>query len=510
MPPTSARELIAAVLDEGSWISWDVEITALPADPAYADDVRRARLSTGLDEAVITGEGRIDGRRVALAGTEFGFLGGSIGVDAADRLVAAVERATAERLPLLASPTSGGTRMQEGTPAFVRMIAIADAVAAHRRAGLPYLVHLRHPTTGGVLASWGSLGHVTSAEPGATVGFVGPRVVEALTGSRLPPDVQSAEHLHDHGLLDAVVPTGALATVAARILRVLDGADAAADGPAPPVVDGDVLLGTDLAAADGAWDSVRRTRRPERPGVADWLASGFTDVTVLSGTGEGEYEPSLLLALARLGGRSVVVLGQDRRRAAATAPLGPAGLRTARRGMRLAEELGLALVTVIDTSGAALTAAAEEGGLAQEIARSLAEQVSLATPTLAVLLGQGAGGAALALLPADRVVAAAHAWLAPLPPEGASAVVHRSADHAAGMAAAQGICAADLTAAGIVDVVVAERPDAADEPEAFLARLTRVVAAELAEVVALDPAARAPQRRARYRGAPHRGVGATS
>ena len=507
MPTTSARELIAAVLDEGTWASWDVAITSLPAEPGYAGDVLRARETTGLDEAVITGEGRIAGRRVAVAGTEFGFLGGSIGVDAADRLVAAVERATAEGLPLLASPTSGGTRMQEGTPAFVRMVAIADAVAAHRRAGLPYLVHLRHPTTGGVLASWGSLGHVTSAEPGATVGFVGPRVVEALTGSRLPPDVQTAEHLHDHGLLDAVVPTGALASVAARILRVLDGVDAVAG---EPVRDGDVLTGADLAAAPDAWDSVRRTRRPERPGVADWLAAGFADVTVLSGTGEGEYEPSLLLALARLGGRGVVVLGQDRRRAAATAPLGPAGLRTARRGMRLAEELGLPLVSVIDTSGAALTAAAEEGGLAQEIARSLAEQVTLATPTLAVMLGQGAGGAALALLPADRVVAAAHAWLAPLPPEGASAVVHRSADRAAAMAAAQGIRAADLAGAGTVDVVVAERPDAADEPEAFLARLTRVVAAELAAVVGLDPAARAAARRSRYRGAEAGGAGASS
>jgi acetyl-CoA carboxylase carboxyl transferase subunit beta len=250
----------------------------------------------------------------------------------------------------------------------------------------------------------------------------------------VPPDVQSAEHLHDHGLSTLSCRPGA-ATVAARILRVLDGADAAPTACAAcrrrrrP-------LGTDLAAADGAWDSVRRTRRPERPGVADWLASGFTDVTVLSGTGEGEYEPSLLLALARLGERSVVVLGQDRRRAAATAPLGPAGLRTARRGMRLAEELGLALVTVIDTSGAALTAAAEEGGLAQEIARSLAEQVSLATPTLAVLLGQGAGSG-LALLPADRVV--------PRPTRGSRRcrrrvprqIVHRSADHAAGMAAAQ-------------------------------------------------------------------------
>ena len=104
---------------------------------------------------------------------EFAFLAGSIGRAAADRLVAAIERATIERLPLVAGPVSGGTRMQEGTPAFVQMVRISQAVAAHKAAGLPYLVYLRHPTTGGVMASWGSLGQVTAAEPGALVGFLG-------------------------------------------------------------------------------------------------------------------------------------------------------------------------------------------------------------------------------------------------------------------------------------------------------------------------------------------------
>ena len=117
---------------------------------------------------------------------EFGFLAGSIGRAAANRLVDGIHRATAEGIPLLAAPTSGGTRMQEGTPAFVQMIAISAALAAHKAAGLPYLVYLRNPTTGGVMASWGSLGHVTVAEPGALVGFLGPRVFEALYGRPFP------------------------------------------------------------------------------------------------------------------------------------------------------------------------------------------------------------------------------------------------------------------------------------------------------------------------------------
>ena len=139
---------------------------------------------------------------------EFGFLAGSIGRAAADRLVAAVERATAEGLPLLAAPVSGGTRMQEGTPAFVQMVRISAAVAAHKAAGLPYLVYLRHPTTGGVMASWGSLGHVTVAEPGALVGFLGPRVYEALYGKPFPEGVQTAENLYAHGIIDAVLAAG--------------------------------------------------------------------------------------------------------------------------------------------------------------------------------------------------------------------------------------------------------------------------------------------------------------
>ena len=125
---------------------------------------------------------------------------------AAERITAAVARATAERLPLLASPSSGGTRMQEGTVAFLQMVKIAAAVELHKRAHLPYLVYLRHPTTGGVFASWGSLGHITVAEPGALIGFLGPRVYEHLYGERFPDGVQTAENLQRHGVIDAVVP----------------------------------------------------------------------------------------------------------------------------------------------------------------------------------------------------------------------------------------------------------------------------------------------------------------
>jgi acyl-CoA carboxylase subunit beta len=488
-----ARQLIGLILDRGSYRSWDGAPLPAPvsADAEYAANLEHARRSTGLDEAVITGEGLIQGRRVALAACEFGFLAGSIGVAAAERLVSCVERATAARLPIVASPASGGTRMQEGTVAFLQMVKISAAVARHRAAGLPYLVYLRHPTTGGVLASWGSLGHVTSAQPGALIGFLGPRVYQALSGSRFPEQVQRAENLFEQGLLDAVVPPEQLAAVTARALRVLmaprEQPHEVPDLPAEEM--GDVP----------AWDSIQRSRRPARPGIRELLRLAATDVTPLHGSGQGERNPGLLIALARFGVMPCVVLGQDRRRQLEGQPLGPAALREARRGMRLAAELGLPLMTVIDTAGAALSREAEEGGLAGEIARCLADLVMLPSPTLCLLLGQGGGGAALAFMPTDRVICAQHGWLSPLPPEGASMILYRSTERAQELAVRQGVRSLDLLRNGIVDRIVSERPDAADEPGPFLGRVGQVIQHALADLLRTPPAGRQESRYQRYR-----------
>lgn len=140
MSRITAAQLRDAVLDEGSFIRWDGEPLAVQVSEEYARELADARTASGLDESVLTGEGRIFGRRVAVVVCEFGFLGGSIGVAAAERITAAMQRATAERLPLLASPSSGGTRMQEGTVAFLQMVKIAAAVRLHKQAHLPYLV----------------------------------------------------------------------------------------------------------------------------------------------------------------------------------------------------------------------------------------------------------------------------------------------------------------------------------------------------------------------------------
>lgn len=464
--PASARALLDLVLDPGSFASWDAPVDHTGFDEGYRATLARAAERSGADESVLTGRGRVHGRPVAFVVSEFAFLAGSIGREAAGRIVAAVRRATDEGLPLLASTSSGGTRMQEGTPAFVRMIEISRALMAHRTAGLPYLVHLRHPTTGGVLASWGSLGHVTVAEPGALVGFLGPKVYEGLYGEPFPPGVQVAEHLAEHGVLDRVVETEDLRGVVDAALGVL--VDPPGERALPRPAD-------TAAPPSDPWPAILATRAAGRAGVRDLLRHGGASTIWLRGTERGEVDDAVVVALTRLDGQPCVVVGQDRTTQNPERPMGPAALREARRGMRLAGELGLPLVTVIDTPGAELSADAEERAVAGEIARCIAGLTTLAVPSVAVLLGQGCGGGALALLGADEVVAAERAWLSPLPPEGASIIVHGDVEHAAAMARLQHVGAAELAGRGIVHHLVAE-PAGQDAPA-----LARAVAAVVAE-----------------------------
>jgi acetyl-CoA carboxylase carboxyl transferase subunit beta len=482
-----APERIALVADPGSFEPWDEDVVS--DDPLRFSDVRpyterltEARERTGLSEAVLTGVMAVDGRPIVVVAGEFGFLGGSIGVATGERVARAIERAIERRLPVLALPASGGTRMQEGAPALMQMAKLAAAANRLREAGLPYLVCLMHPTTGGVLASWGSLGHVTWAEPGALIGFGGPRVVEMLTGEPLPDDVQRAERMLERGLLDDVVAPDELRERVGRVLAVTQAP--LPEGP-PPVVRAE-----DVSAGD-AWASLQRARDPARPTAADLLGVWATHVTPLRGdrAGGGD-DPACLAALARVRGIRCVVVAQPRQRMA------PAGYRKARRAIGTAAELGLPVLTIVDTPGAEMSQAAEEGGLSFAIADCLAALLGSPVPTLAVLAGEGGSGGAIALLAADRVVCAEHASLEAIAPEGASAILYRSTDHAPELAASQGGASWDLARFGIADVVVPE------EPPGFTERLGAVVEAELRALTTADSAARLDSRRRRYRQRP--------
>jgi acetyl-CoA carboxylase beta subunit len=471
MAHLTAQGLLDLVLDEGSFVSWDEPVDHSGLEPTYRQELAAAAERAGTDESVLTGRGLMHGRPVAVLVNEFRFLAGSIGQAAARRIVSAVRRATAEGIPLLATTASGGTRMQEGTPAFVQMVDITRAIMDHRAAGLPYLIYLRHPTTGGVFASWGSLAHVTVAEPGALIGFLGPKVYELMEGKPFPPNVQTAENLADRGIIDAVVLPDELPLLVDRALSLLVD---------PPTERTRELRIGEITRSRSAWESIEITRSRHRAGVREVLRYGSDATLRLQGTEKGERDSAMIVALARIDGQPCVVIGQDRTTQSRFKPMGPAALREARRGMRLANELRLPLVSFIDTPGAELSPEAEEGAIAGEIARCISWMSTMRVPTVSVLLGQGCGGGALALLPADTVIAAENAWLSPLPPEGASAIVHGDLDHAAQMADAQRVRAIDLLENGTVHHIVPE-PEG-DTPEALARAVAAEVGAQLASL----------------------------
>lgn len=435
---TTLAETLDALLDPGSVER--IEVPLRPASGEYAATLEQAAQRSGVDESVQVMEATVGGHRVLIIASEFGFLAGSVGHSAADRVVEGYRQATARRLPVITLPTSGGTRMQEGAAAFFRMADIARAAHEHLASGAVRIGWLRNPTTGGVKATWGSYADITAGEPGALLGFLGPKVFEALHDEEFPP-VQTAENLARVGVIDQVVALQDLRAWVTRILSVTDGVDVAEpiDDPLPA---GDV----------DAWDAITLTRDASRPGpnaVLDLL----TDHTELHGTHTGETGTGVRVVLGRIRGRRAVVVAQSR------LPVSPQDLRLAQRGLRLAERLRLPLVTIVDTPGGELSGPAEEAAMAGEIARTLQMLTGLTVPTVSCVMGQGCGGAALALIPARTVICMENGWVSPLPPEGASVISHRTTERAAEMSRSQGVTALALRDAGMVDIVAGEGLD---------------------------------------------------
>lgn len=204
-------ERIEQLIDEGTWTPIDTQIA--PQDPlrfrdrkAYADRIRDTQAKTKLIDGAQTGIGKINGQPVALGVMDFRFMGGSMGSVVGEKLARLIERGTADQLPVIIVCASGGARMQEGMLSLMQMAKISAALERHRSARLLYMPVLTHPTTGGVTASFAMLGDIILAEPEATIGFAGRRVVEQTVREKLPDDFQTAEYLLHHGFVDKIVP----------------------------------------------------------------------------------------------------------------------------------------------------------------------------------------------------------------------------------------------------------------------------------------------------------------
>jgi len=242
--PIGARERLAMLFDDGVYEALDVP--EVPQDPLkfrdekrYADRLRDARRKTGETDAMIPAAGRIEGVEAVAAVQNFAFMGGSMGTGLGEAFIRAAEEAVARKTALVAFTASGGARMQEGILSLMQMPRTTIGVQMVKEAGLPYVVVLTHPTTGGVTASYAMLGDVHFAEPGALIGFAGPRVIEQTIREKLPEGFQRAEYLHEKGMVDAVVPRKEQRAALGKLLRVLTPAKAAAASRAPAAANED-------------------------------------------------------------------------------------------------------------------------------------------------------------------------------------------------------------------------------------------------------------------------------
>lgn len=405
----------------------------------YAASRARAAERTGEEESVVCGSARVGGTAAVLISFEFGFLGGSLGERTGDRLEAAYTYAREHRLPVVSLVATGGSRMQEGMRALVQLQRVARQSALTREAGLPQLAVLRDPTTGGGWATLGAGADVILALPGAQVGFAGSRV--------RPPDADpgayTAEAQLAAGSIDAVVPPEELPGVLGLWLRLLTR-PSTTPAPPPPALGRAGLPTTGREAVDNA-------RSSQRPRARAYLDAYFTHRAPISGdrTGGGTSpDPGMLCGFGEHEGRTIAYAAQT---GTATRPT---GYRTAARLIRLADQLGIPVLTLVDTPGAANDAEAERQGAGAAIAELFAAVAAARTPLTTLLIGEGGSGGALALAAPDNTWATPDSYFSVIAPELAAAILKRPTDQVTVTADELRIRPQDLVELGVVKGVV--------------------------------------------------------
>ncbi|MFF4060065.1 carboxyl transferase domain-containing protein [Streptomyces sp. NPDC001668] len=445
----SAREVVALVADDFAEMPYP-ERQSKPDGPLawQGYDASRARAAerTGEQESVVCGTAHVEGTQAVLIAFEFGFLGGSLGERTGDRLEAAYTYAREHRLPVVPLVATGGSRMQEGMLALTQLQRVARQSALTRAAGLPQIAVLRDPTTGGGWATLGAGADVVLALPGAQVGFAGSRV--------RPPDADpsayTAEAQVAAGAADLVVRPEELRETLGTWLRLLARGAGTADAAAPDGRTADAApapvpppLGTSDLPATG-WDAVRRARSPERPRAGAYLDAYFTRRVAISGDRCGGTDPGMLCGFGEHGGRTLAYAAQT---GTATRP---AGYRTATRLIRLADRLGIPVLTLVDTPGAANDAEAERAGAGAAIAELFTTVAAARTPITTLLIGEGGSGGALALAAPGATYATPDSYFSVIAAELATAILKRPPEETEPTADQLRIRPQDLVELGVI------------------------------------------------------------
>lgn len=481
-----AYRRIQMVIDEGTFEEWNQDL--IGGNPVnykgYPEKVQALQEKTGLKEAVVTGKGKINGRDTVIAVCDGRFLMASMGWAVGEKITRAVERATEEKLPVIIFACSGGARMQEGITSLMQMAKTSAALERHSKAGLLYVSVLTEPTTGGVTASFAMLGDIILAEPGALIGFAGPRVIEQTLRQKLPKGFQRAEFLVEHGFVDDIVRRENLKETLGKILEIhavswktenrirTDAAELHhADYPGS---DSENLTNDKCDSDRGdsnpaginpyltAWDRVQISRKIDRPSGSDYIEALFTDFMEFHGDRNYGDDKAIIGGIAKFHGKPVTVIVQEKGTNTKEniahnfgMPM-PEGYRKALRLMKQAEKFQRPVICFVDTPGAFCGIEAEERGQGEAIARNLWELAGLKTPVLSIVTGEGGSGGALALAAGDQVWMLENSIYSILSPEGFASILWKDSTKAKEAAAVMKLTASDLYEKGIIEQVIPE------------------------------------------------------
>ena len=468
-----AKTRIKLVADKDSFQEWYTDFPLCnPLDyPEYEEKLAALKEKTHLDEAVCIGEARIENSPVVLGVCDARFLMGSMGHTVGEKITGAFEEATKRKLPVVLFCCSGGARMQEGIVSLMQMAKTSAAVKKHSDAGLLYIPVLTDPTTGGVTASFAMLGDIILAEPGALIGFAGPRVIAQTIHQKLPEGFQKAEFLVEHGILDGIVKREDLKQTLSGLLKLHERQKGYCQFSNIVLSKEEILQDTRRKKTKEmtAWERVQTARDSKRPVSLDYIKEIFDSFMELHGDRAFHDDGAIIGGLALLDGQPVTVIGIQKGRSTKEnigrnfGMPSPEGYRKALRLMKQAEKFHRPVITFIDTPGAFCGVEAEERGQGEAIARNLLEMAALKVPVLSIVIGEGGSGGALALGVGNEVWMLENAIYSILSPEGFASILWKDSKKAKEASEVMKITAEDLKKLGIIEQVIPEETAASKE-----------------------------------------------
>lgn len=476
-----AWERIRMIVDEDTFEEWDAQMDFVnPLQfKGYESKVKMLKEKTGLDEAVLTGKGMIQGIPAVIAVCDGRFLMASMGEIVGEKITRAVERATREYLPVVIFACSGGARMQEGIVSLMQMAKTAAALKRHSQAGLLYVSVLTDPTTGGVTASFAMLGDVILAEPQALIGFAGPRVIEQTIGEKLPKGFQRSEFLLEHGFIDRIVERNEMKQVLGDILAMHSEPK---ECQKTDEIQEALENRNEFGNRKTPWERVQISREKDRPVGQDYLKQLFPDFMEFHGDRAFGDDKAVIGGIARFRGCPVTVIVQSKGKSTKEnlerhfGMPSPEGYRKALRLMKQAEKFKRPVLCFVDTPGAFCGVEAEERGQGEAIARNLFEMAALTVPVLSVAIGEGGSGGALAMAVANEVWMMENAIYSILSPEGFAAILWKDSTRAKEAAEVMKLTAIDLKELGIIEHII-------PEPEEYTVENMQPVTADLGEKI---------------------------